>query len=94
MTDLKVDYATLDAAHQSLERIAAELEGADHRCEELAGVWGSPDVAGAMGSFAGNWDRHREKLLESVRSVGEMCAGTTETFRGCEQGLSDVLTDR
>jgi hypothetical protein len=63
----------------------------EHHRDELEDVWGSNDVRGAMSGFAGNWDRHRNKLLESVRSVGEMAAATAATFRDVERALSATL---
>jgi hypothetical protein len=93
MTDLTVDYATLDDSEQSLHRIGQEFEGATDRRDVLRGAWGSGRVADAMGDFVDNWDRHRKKLLESIKSVGEMCAGTKETFQGTDKQLADELAN-
>lgn len=88
MADLKVDYAALDRAQLALSRIATEFDQMERHRDEIEDVWGSDRVREAMGGFAGNWDRHRRGLLESVRSVGEMCAGTAATFRDLERGLA------
>ncbi len=92
MADLKVDYAALDRAQMSLRKIATELEQLERHRDDVEDIWGSDAVRGAMSGFAGNWDRHRGQLLESVREVGEMCGGTAETFRSVERGLADALT--
>ncbi len=92
MADLKVDYASLDNSEQSLQRIATELEGADARRAANADVWGSSDVAAAMGGFVDNWDRHRKQLVESLKSVGEMCASSRDCFTGADQQLSSTLS--
>lgn len=92
MADLTVDYAALDRAQLSLRRILTELEQMESHRDALEDIWGSDEVRGAMSGFAGNWDRHREQLAGSVRSVGEMCAGTAETFRSVESALADALT--
>ncbi len=86
MVDLKVSYASLDSSEQSLQRMATELEGADARRAANVDVWGSSDVA--MGEFVDNWDRHRKQLVESLTSVGGMCASARECFTGTDQQLS------
>ncbi|HUR75072.1 MAG TPA: hypothetical protein VMZ00_12410 [Sporichthya sp.] len=91
MADLQVDYAALDRAQTSLQKIAVEFEQMERHRDEIEDIWGSDHVREAMGGFAGNWDRHRDKLLESVRSVGEMAAGTAATFRDLERGLAGSL---
>lgn len=91
MADLKVDYAALDRAQLSLSRIATELDQMERHRADVEDIWGSDRVREAMSGFAGNWDRHRNQLLESVRSVGEMCAATAQTFREVENGLAGVF---
>ena len=91
MTDLKVNYASLDDSERSLQQIATELEGADARRAANADIWGSSDIAEAMDEFVGNWDRHRKQLVESLRSVGEMCASSRGCFTGADQQLSSKL---
>jgi hypothetical protein len=91
MADLQVDYAALDRAQTSLHRIAAEFEQMERHRDELEDIWGSNDIRQAMSGFAGNWDRHRNELLASVNSVGEMAAATAATFRDVERGLAGSL---
>lgn len=91
MTDLKVNYASLDDSERSLQQIATALEGAEARRAANADIWGSSDVAGAMNEFVGNWDRHRKQLVESLKSVGEMCASSRDCFAGTDQQLSSKL---
>ncbi len=91
--DLKVNYAALDNSEQALQRIAAELENAEANRDADAGIWGSSDVAGAMGEFVDNWDRHRGKLVESLKSVGQMCAGSRRAFSGTDRQLGDKMAN-
>ncbi len=91
MTDLKVNYTSLDDSERSLQRIATELEGADARRAANADIWGSSAVADAMDEFVGNWDRHRKQLVESLKSVGEMCASSRDCFTGADQQLASEL---
>ena len=94
MTDLRVDYSWLDQSQTSLQRIASEFSSAEATRDELAAIWGSRDVAGAMRGFVNNWDRHRGGLLEKIQSVGQMCAAAAETFRCTESALSQVCSPR
>ena len=91
MTDLRVDYDLLDQSQTSLQRIAHEFASAEATRDELAGIWGSRDVAVAMRGFVDNWDRHRGELLSSIQRVGEMCAASTETFRCSDLALAQAL---
>jgi hypothetical protein len=91
MADLTVDYATLEHPEQSLQRIATELDGADAHRDADAGIWGSSDIAEAMRNFVDNWDRHRGKLVESVKNVGGMCASVREAFAAADQDLADTM---
>lgn len=91
MTDLRVDFSLLDQSQTSLQRIAQEFESAEATRDELATIWGSRDVAGAMRGFVNNWDRHRGGLLSSIQNVGQMCAAAAETFRTLESTLAQVL---
>ena len=92
MHDLKVDYATLDDSERSLQRIRQEFESATNRRDVLRGSWGSGPIADAMDDFVDNWDRHRNKLVESLKSVGEMCASIKGTFQDVDRQLADELT--
>ncbi len=91
MVSLKVDYTALNDSERSLLRISTELEGAEARRDADAGIWGSSDVADAMEEFVGNWDRHRKQLVESLKSVGEMCASSRDCFTGTDQQLASKL---
>lgn len=90
VTDLKVDFATLEASESSLHRIASEFAAADRHSGDLEHVWGSREVARAMRDFVDNWDRHRATLLESVKSVGSMCGGSAAVFRAADQQLGKL----
>lgn len=93
MVNLKVDYAALDDSERSLQRIATELEGADARRDANAKIWGSSDIADKMEEFVDNWDRHRKQLVESLKSVGEMCASSRDCFTGTDQELASKLAE-
>ncbi|MGH3866437.1 MAG: hypothetical protein ACRDQ4_09935 [Pseudonocardiaceae bacterium] len=44
-----------------------------------------------MRNFVDNWDRHRGKLVESVKNVGGMCASVREAFAAADQDLANTM---
>lgn len=93
MVNLKVDYTALNDSERSLQLIATELEGADARRDANGKIWGSSDIADAMKEFVDNWDRHRKQLVESLTSVGKMCASSRDCFTGADQQLATKLAE-
>ena len=88
MTDLRVNYAALEDSQRDLQTIKSEFENCARRKDELRGVWGSGDVADAMGEFVDNWDRHRKELVEQLTAVGDMVTNTLQTFRDTDEKLA------
>ncbi|KRV50885.1 hypothetical protein AQ490_13105 [Wenjunlia vitaminophila] len=89
MSDLCVSYDTLEDCESDLKTIQSEFEKCGERRDQLRGIWGSGEVADAMGDFVGNWDRHRKELVQSIKSVGEMVTNTLTTFKDTDKKLAD-----
>lgn len=84
MTDLEVDYATLAAAHQTLYRIATELERAEAR-RELETAWGGsvhldPVAAQRRSSARDVLIRERCVALVGLTFVGLTFVGSWVAF--------------
>lgn len=94
MADLRVDYVVLDSIVRSLAQISVEFEDLHKRREEETAIWGGYQVRSAMGSFASNWDVHREALSEELRSLGEKCVGIAKEFRAVDQALANLGQSR
>ena len=46
------------------------------------------------GTFSGNWDYHRKKLIGSMQALGKMVSETKEQFSKTDTGLTASLTKK
>ncbi|WP_369391202.1 hypothetical protein AB5J72_28830 [Streptomyces sp. CG1] len=90
MSDLVVNDVLLLKMAKSLKKIQYEFEHTDQHQKDLKGVWGSSEIAGAMGQFADNWDYHRKQLLDSIKTVGELTQKCAEGFKNLDHGLAEA----
>ena len=60
MADLKVEFGLLESAEQTMTSLTSEFKNIKAQASDYDGAMGSGDIAGAMGSFSGNWDYHRD----------------------------------
>ena len=54
----------------------------------------SGDIVGAMGSFSGNWDYHRDKLVSSMQALGKMISESSKQFHGTDNQLASSLKQK
>ncbi len=94
MADLKVDYQLLTSTERTLTSLTSEFQNIKAREGGYDGAMGSGDIAGAMDSFAGNWDYHREKLVGSMQALGKMVTQTIQAFQKTDTGLAHDLTNK
>ena len=92
MADLKVDYQMLDATEKSLSTLVSEFQNIKAQEQGYEGAMGSGDIAGALGSFSGNWDYHRKKLIGSMQALGQMVSETKDKFRETDKKLASSIT--
>ena len=91
MSDLKVDYALLDASATTLKTLKDDFDDIKSRGHETEDFWGHHEVKDAMDKFTSNMDHHREALSAEIGDVGEKLAATEQTFRDADQKLKDEL---
>lgn len=91
MTDLKIDYDLLTESSRSLGDIYRAFDQLKSRAANTSSDWGSSDIAGAMGSFSGDWDSHREKIMHSIQSVKNTVDEALQGFNDTETKLSTSL---
>jgi len=94
MADLKVDYQLLDSTERNLSDLISQFQNIKAQTSDYNGAMGSGDIAGAMGSFAGNWDYHRKKLISSMQSLGQMVSETKKQFQDADNQLKASLTQK
>lgn len=91
MADLKIDYDLLTASSKSLGDIYTAFDNLKSRASNTESDWGSDDIKGAMGSFSGDWDSHREKIMHSIQSVKKTVDETITGFNDTEGKLAKSL---
>lgn len=91
MVDLRVSYDRLEESSKSLQSIEGELENTKDHQGDIKGSLGSGDVAHGMSDFAGNWDYHRHKILDKLKSMREMAEQTMNAFKDADKKLADGL---
>jgi uncharacterized protein YukE len=94
MADLAVDYNLLDQTESTLSRLRSEFGDIQAQQRAYFSTWGSDAIASVMDDFAGNWDYHRKKLLDSMESLGEMVSQCKSSFAKADTDLSNALTTK
>ena len=89
--DLKVEFDLLNSAKKTLtsefQNIKAQESGYD-------GAMGSGDITGALGSFSGNWDYHRNKLVGSMQALGQLIDESEKQFHKTDDQLAKNLKSK
>jgi conjugal transfer/entry exclusion protein len=94
MADLRVDYQLLDSMHRTLNGLARELETIEDQVSAYDAAFGSGVITAAMGSFSGNWGKHRKTLLGTMQNLGHMTAATARDFHQADSQLASELTKK
>ncbi|MFE9772268.1 WXG100 family type VII secretion target [Streptomyces sp. NPDC005931] len=90
-SDLIVNVDLLVESESLLKGIQKELKDLNNRKDDMRPYWGSGEIADAMDKFVDNWDDHRGKLLDSVKTVGELVKSTINGFSGADAQLAAEL---
>lgn len=94
MTDLQVPIDDLREAGASLHVVGSELAaaGAASR-EDFREIVGHDTLARRLDSFAGNWDKRRNEMIDSVEQLGEIATVAAETFEELETEFVKALQE-
>ena len=80
MTDVVVDYATLNELNHSLKQIIVELEKAERRSNDLEGAVGTPygktRLRDRVSEFESGWDDRRRVLKEDLLTLQDRVEST------------------
>ncbi|MDG9708061.1 hypothetical protein [Streptomyces sp. DH10] len=90
-SDLVVNIKLLVDSESRLNRIKKELNDLDNRKDDMNPYWGSSQIAEVMGDFVDNWEKYREKMLETVENVGKLVTSTIDGFTGLDSDLAKEL---
>jgi hypothetical protein len=94
MADLKVAFDLLESAEQTMTSLTSEFKNIKTSTGDYNGALGSGDIAGAMGSFSGNWDYHRDKLTGSMQALGQMITESKKQFHETDDKLAKNLKSK
>jgi hypothetical protein len=94
MGDLEVPTDDLNSAASNLRYVATQLEAAgDASRQGFREIVGHDLLAKRLDSFAGNWDKRRKEMIESVEALGEVASAAAETFTELETEFVKVLRE-
>ena len=94
MADLKVAFDLLESTEQTMTSLTSEFKNIKTSTGDYNGALGSGDIAGAMGSFSGNWDYHRDKLTGSMQALGQMITESKKQFHETDDKLAKNLKSK
>ena len=89
--NLRVDYNLLEASHKTLAGLASEFGNLQASTGGYDVAMGSGTIAGAMGSFAGNWSYHRDQLVANMQKLDDMITESVKQFMDTDQQLAQEL---
>lgn len=91
--DLKADYGLLNSSERRLRQMKSFFDGIKDWDRSCASFWGASAIASAIsGHFAGNWDIHRKRLMESMDSLAELCDMSVKEFQKADAALARSVT--
>jgi hypothetical protein len=91
MSDLKVDYSLLETSHKTLTSLASEFGNLEASTSGYDAAMGSGAIAGAMGSFAGNWSYHRDQLVGDMDKLDKMITESVKQFMDTDKQAAQEL---
>ena len=92
--DLHVSLGMLESTAGSLSMLMEEFKNASTIVNDYHGAIGEPKLISALDDFAGNWQVHRQQLLQSMQAVYDMVTKSHEAYLDTDSKLaSDIKTD-
>jgi hypothetical protein len=92
--DLKVEFDLLNSAKKTLTTLTSEFQNIKAQESAYDGAMGSGDITGALGSFSGNWDYHRNKLVGSLQALGKLIDESEKEFHKTDDQLAKNLKSK
>ncbi len=92
--DLKVEFDLLNSAKKTLTTLTSEFQNIKAQESGYDGAMGSGDITGALGSFSGNWDYHRNKLVGSMQALGQLIDESEKQFHQTDDQLARNLKSK
>lgn len=88
-----VEYESLEQLGHELGDLADEVDGVEDDVEPYQEALGLPPQGGRdpgdeLGSFAGNWDEKRGKIVDRLQELSEMAVGAADAYRDTDEGTA------
>ncbi|HEX5292779.1 MAG TPA: hypothetical protein VFX25_28245 [Streptosporangiaceae bacterium] len=92
--DLHVSLDLLESTAGSLSMLMEEFKDASAIVNDYHGAIGEPALISALDDFAGNWQVHRQQLLQSMQAVYDMVTKSHQAYVSTDDNLAhDIKTD-
>lgn len=91
-THLRVDLAAVERIATELAILSAEFTNAGDIVAEHERAIGARVLIDALEEFAGNWERHREKLPSKMDATQAMAAQSVRYYLEVDDELTRALT--
>ena len=89
--DLVVKGTVLDQTVTSMRGLRSEFDGLDQGSALSEDGWGSHDVAGAVRTFAEDWDDRRATLSKAMLDVEQMASDCACEFTRVDDQLGQAV---
>jgi hypothetical protein len=94
MADLKISDEILNELQQGLQSIADQLKSSANFGHDIAGLTGHDGLSSKVSSFAGDWDVHRGKMVESTLKVHDEVKTISDGFEKLDTELKGALENK
>lgn len=88
MTEYACDITEIEADGARMSALADALLDIGHLVGVYTDAVGSPAVANALHEFADNWSRHRNEIVDGLRSGVQAAREAAATYRCLESSLT------
>ena len=93
MSDLIVRGDVLHSHASKARAVAADLSAAHSQAEEAAAAVGHHDLARAVLDFGSQWDIHRHRFMDEVRTLADIFDAINSTMADIDGNLASQMSE-
>jgi len=91
--DLRIDLEDMRALARRIGTLTGDLSGSERFAQQAAGDAGDGRLAGALNDFGGNWDIHRDDLVERMEFLAASATSIADTLEDLDADLAAQIAD-
>ena len=91
MADLKISDDILDDLKAGLKSIVDQLRSSANFGHDVANLIGHSELSSRVSSFAGDWEVHRNKMVDATTKVHDEVVTITDKFSEVDGQLKGAL---